>query len=381
MKTLTLPLNDSGTARLRCYIRQEGLMNPGSLPAMLVCPGGGFNMHTPQENESAAMLFYARGFQTFVLEYPLGLGALYPATMICAARAVRLIRQNAAEWNLRPDAVSVIGFSAGAFVAAASGTFWKQPEVQAAVENCGEECCPDAMVLIYPCIGSELPVVEEGVLKTKVFRCDLLVDKDTPPAFLVSSYQDHLVCCNQALNMALSCSNHDVPFELHCYTPGEHGILANELIGTTDTGFRKQGFDTWLPDCLAWLRDLFRFPPKTRMPWETNLPTEEPDHDPRKYMPRKHEDHYPAFSLPPMPGQAGPKGFSGDTPMAEVLADPKAAEVVYSAVPWLREVKLDDSIKGMTINQCLAFADLDERPFGPPADPEGPMARLREILG
>ncbi len=381
MKTLTLPLNDSGTARLRCYIRQEGLMNPGPLPAMLVCPGGGFNMHTPQENESAAMLFYARGFQTFVLEYPLGLGALYPATMICAARAVRLIRQNAAEWNLRPDAVSVIGFSAGAFVAAASGTFWKQPEVQAAVENCGEECRPDAMVLIYPCIGSELPVVEEGVLKTKVFRCDLLVDKDTPPAFLVSSYQDHLVCCNQALNMALSCSNHDVPFELHCYTPGEHGILANELIGTTDTGFRKQGFDTWLPDCLAWLRDLFRFPPKTRMPWETNPPTEEPDHDPRKYMPRKHEDHYPAFSLPPMPGQAGPRRFSGDTPMAEVLADPKAAEVVYSAVPWLREVKLDDSIKGMTINQCLAFADLDERPFGPPADPEGPMAKLREILG
>ena len=356
-------------------------MNPGPLPAMLVCPGGGFNMHTPKENESAAMLFYARGFQTFVLEYPLGLGALYPATMICAARAVRLIRQNAEEWNLRPDAVSVIGFSAGAFVAAASGTFWKQPEVQAAVENCGEECCPDAMVLIYPCIGSELPVVEEGVLKTKVFRCDLLVDKDTPPAFLVSSYQDHLVCCNQALNMALSCSNHDVPFELHCYTPGEHGILANELIGTTDTGFRKQGFDTWLPDCLAWLRDLFRFPPKTRMPWETNPPTEEPDHDPRKYMPRKHEDHYPAFSLLPMPGQAGPRRFSGDTPMAEVLADPKAAEIVYSAVPWLREVKLDDSIKGMTINQCLAFADLDERPFGPPADPEGPMAKLREILG
>ena len=378
MKTLTLPLNDSGTARLRCYIRQEGLMNPGPLPAMLVCPGGGFNMHTPQENESAAMAFYAKGFQTFVLEYPLGLGALYPATMICAAKAIRLIRQNAAEWNLRPDAVSVIGFSAGAFVAAASGTFWKQSEVQAAVENCGEECRPDAMVLIYPCIGSELPVLEEGVLKTKPFRCDLLVDEDTPPAFLISSYEDHLVCCNQALNMALSCSNHDVPFELHCYTPGEHGILANELVGTADTGFRKQGFDTWLPDCLAWLRDLFRFPPKNRMPWETAAPREEPDHDPRKLPPRKHEDWYPAFSLPPMPGMPGPRGFSGDTPMAEVLADPKAAEIVYEAVPWLRGVRLDDSIRGMTINQCLAFADRDERPFGPPPDPEGPMAKLRK---
>ena len=380
MKTLTFPLNESGTARLRCCLREGGMMTPGPLPAMLVCPGGGFNMHTPQENESAAMTFYAKGFQTFVLEYPLGLGALYPATMACAAKAVRLIRQNAAEWNLRPDAVSVIGFSAGAFVAAASGTFWKKPEVQAAAENCGEECRPDAMVLIYPCIGSELPVLEDGVLKTKIFRCDLEVDGDTPPAFLVSSYQDHLVCCNQALNMARACSDHDVPFELHCYTPGEHGVLANELTGTTDTGFRKQGFDTWMPDCLSWLRDLFRFPPRSRMPWETAAPGEEPDHDPRKYLPRKHEDWYPAFSLPPMPGSAGSRGFGGDTPMAEVLADPKAAEIVYAAVPWLRGVKLDDSIRGMTINQCLAFADQDERPFGPPPDPEGPMAKLRILF-
>ena len=381
MNTFTLPLNDSGTARLRAFLHWGDRMTPGPLPVMLVCPGGGFNMHTPQENESAAMAFFAKGFQTFVLEYPLGLGALYPATQVSAARAIRLIRQNAGEWGARPDAISVIGFSAGAFVAAASGTFWKKPEVQAAVGNCGADCRPDAMVLIYPCIGSELPVLEEGVLKAKPFRCDLLVDEETPPAFLVSSFEDHLVCCNQALNMALSCSNHDVPFELHCYTPGEHGILANELTGTADTGFRKQGFDTWLPDCLSWLRDLFRFPPKTRMPWETGAPAEEPDHDPRKYLPRKHEDYYPAFNLPPMPGMPGPSGFSGDTPMAEVIADPKAAEIVYAAVPWLREVKLDDSIKGMTINQCLAFADQDERPFGPAPDPEGAMARLRKLLG
>ena len=120
MKTLTLPLNDSGTARLRCYIREGGMMTPGPLPAMLVCPGGGFNMHTPQENESAAMTFYAKGFQTFVLEYPLGPGALYPATQVAAAKAIRTIRQNAGEWEARPDAVSVIGFSAGSFVAAAS---------------------------------------------------------------------------------------------------------------------------------------------------------------------------------------------------------------------------------------------------------------------
>ncbi len=381
MNTFTLPLNGSGTARLRAYLHEKGsVMTSGPLPVMLVCPGGGFNMHTPQENESAAMVFYAKGFQTFVLEYPLGLGTLYPAVQVCAAGAIRLIRRNAAEWDLRPDAISVVGFSAGAFVAAASGTFWKKPEVQAAVDNCGRDCRPDAMVLIYPCIGSELPVLEEGVLKTKPFRCDLLVDGDTPPAFLVSSYEDHLVCCNQALNMALSCSNHDVPFELHCYTPGEHGILANELVGTTDTGFRKQGFDTWLPDCLAWLRDLFRFPPRSRMPWEPASPVEGPDHDPRKYMPRKHEDWYPAFNLPPMPGEPRSRGFSGNTPMAEVLADPRAAEIVYSAVPWLRDVKLDDSIRGMTVSQCLAFADMDERPFGPPPDPDGPMARLRKLF-
>ena len=383
MKDFTLKLNESGTARLRCILHEKGgRMTPGPLPVMLVCPGGGFNMHTPQENESAAMTFYAKGFQAFVLEYPLGLGALYPAVMIAAARAIRTIRQHAGEWDLRPDAVSVIGFSAGSFVAAASGTFWKKPEVQTAVENCGRESRPDAMVLMYPCIGSELPVLEDGVLKTKAFRCDLEVDADTPPAFLVSTYEDRLVCCNQALNMALSCSNHDVPFELHVYTPGDHALLGNELAGTSDTtGFRRQGFDTWLPDCLAWLRDLFRFPPRPRLPWEPPAPEEKPKYDPLNSPPRKHEDYYPAFSLPPMPGAPGRSGFSGNTPMAEVLADPRAAEIVYGAVPWLREVRLDDSVKGMTINQCLAFADKDERPFGPAPDPEGPMAKLRELLG
>ena len=207
MKTFTLPLNESGTARLRAYLHTGGLTGP--LPVMLVCPGGGFNMHTPQENESAAMTFYAKGFQTFVLEYPLGLGAIYPTTLVCAAKAIRLIRQNAKEWDLRPDAVSIIGFSAGAFVAAAAGTYWKLPEVQEAVDNCGREVRPDAMILMYPCIGSELPVLEDGVLKTKVFRCDQAVDGDTPPTFMVSTYEDRLVCCNMVLNMGLACSNND----------------------------------------------------------------------------------------------------------------------------------------------------------------------------
>ena len=380
MEQLTIPLNDLGTARLRCYLHEGMLRSP--LPAMLVCPGGGFNMHTPQENEPAALTFYAKGFQTFVLEYPLGLGALYPATLLCAAKAIRTIRQHADEWHLRRDSVTVIGFSAGAFVAGAAGTFWKKPVVQEAMENCGAEIRPDAMVLMYPCVGSELPVLEDGVLKVVPFRCDLEVDSDTPPTFLVSTYEDRLVSCNQALNMALACSNHDVPFEIHCYTPGGHAILGNELIGTADTGFRKQGFDTWLPDCLGWLRDLFHFPPKSRMPWEPEPEPEEPKPDPMAAIPRKHEDYYPAFNLkmsgPPIPGFRR-DGFSGQTPLVKVLANPKAAEIVYEVIPWLRDCTLDASMDGMTINQCLASVGQDERPFGPPKE-GGVMARLRSVM-
>ena len=73
-------------------------------------------------------------------------------------------------------------------------------------------------------------------------------------------------------------------------------------------------------------------------------------------------------------------GFSGNTPMVEVLANPEAAEVVYEAIPWLRDCTLDASMNGMTINQCLASVGMDERPFGPPA-PDGVMAKLRKIMG
>ena len=380
MKQFTLTLNDLGTARLVCYLHEGGRMQ-APLPAMLVCPGGGFNMHTPQENEPAALTFYAKGFQTFVLEYPLGLGSLYPTTLVCAAKAIRMMRQNAQEWNLRADAISIIGFSAGAFVAASAGTYWKLPEVQEAVDNCGKECRPDAMLLLYPCIGSELPVLEDGVLSVKPFRCDEAVDADTPPAFLVSTYEDRLVCCNQALNMALACSHNNVPFEIHCYTPGGHAILGNELIGTADTGFRKQGFDTWLPDALAWLRDMFHFPAKQRMPWEPEEKVEEKP-NPMASFPRKQEDYYPAFNLPAMgPRRGAPTGFNGSVPMMKVLANPEAAEIVYQAIPWLRDVKLDEAtMSGMTINQCLASVGQDERPFGGTPDPNGVMAKLRKIF-
>jgi len=375
MKQLTIQLNESGTARLRCYLHEKSFMPP--MPAMLVCPGGGFNMHTPQENEPAALTFYAKGFQTFVLEYPLGLGAIYPTTLICAAKAIRMIRQNAEEWHLRPDAVTVIGYSAGAFVAGSAGTFWKKPEVQSAVDNCGAEIRPDAMVLMYPCVGSELPVLEDGVLSVKPFRCDLEVDHDTPPTFLVSTYEDRLVSCNQALNMALALSNADVPFEIHCYQPGGHAILGNALVGTADTGFRKQGVDTWLPDCLGWLRDLFQFPPKMRMPWEPPAEPEPPRQDPMAAIPRIHEDYYPAFNLPPMGPQ--PKGFNGNTPLVEVLANAEAAELIYEVIPWLRDCSFDASMNGMTINQCLVSVGQNESPFAPP-DPNSLMSKLRKCF-
>ena len=168
-----------------------------------------------------------------------------------------------------------------------------------------------------------------------------------------------------------------MPFELHCYTPGGHAILGNELIGTADTGFRKQGVDTWLPDCLAWLRDLFCFPPKMRMPWEPPAEPEKPRQDPMAAVPRRHEDYYPAFNLPPM-GRPVP-GFSGSTPMVEVLARPEAAALVYEAIPWLKDCQLDASMKGMTINQCLAAVGQDERPFTTP-EPGSLMSRLRELF-
>lgn len=227
----------------------------GAHPAIIICPGGGYRYLTPHEGEPVAAAFFAKGYNAFVCYYPICDDAVYPAPQLAAFEALAYVRGNAGELNVIHNNIAIAGFSAGGHVAACTGVLYRKGVITDRLGVSPEQIRPDAMVLIYPCIGVDIKGYNEGKNKSNVLRCDELVDGSTPPAFLVTSFGDKFVCCNQSLNMARALSDNNVPFELHCFEPGDHGFLNNNNRILDESTTRYIGFDSWFLLCVEWLRD------------------------------------------------------------------------------------------------------------------------------
>lgn len=120
-------------------------------PALIICPGGGYEYVSPREAESIAIKFNGFGFQTFVLHYHVA-PYEYPTALCELASAVRLVRKNAEEWNIDPEQIAVAGFSAGGHLAASLCTGYQKEWLLGALNATAEEIAPNASVLCYPVI-------------------------------------------------------------------------------------------------------------------------------------------------------------------------------------------------------------------------------------
>src|SRR6266404_3277970 len=86
--------------------------------ATVVCPGGGYAGLAPHAGQGYALWLNVHGIAAFVLKYRLGSGGYHhPAMLQDAARAVRLVRARAADWNLDPKRIGIMGSSAGGHLA------------------------------------------------------------------------------------------------------------------------------------------------------------------------------------------------------------------------------------------------------------------------
>ena len=260
-----------GMMRLRGYIHDED----NARPAVIVCPGGGYVYITPHEGDQSAMSFYGRGYNAFVCVYPTRRAAVYPAPQFAAFCSILMIRTYAERFNTIPDKIAVAGFSAGAHVAASTGTLYDDSLICDIFNNgavlepeglggklefknvTARQLRPDAMLLFYPCIGADLPGYTDSGNTPARLRCDKLVTADTPPAFILTSFGDKFVSCNQSLNMARAMSDNDVLFELHCFEAGDHGALNADNLANSDITNRSTGLSSWFELCMGWLKDRF----------------------------------------------------------------------------------------------------------------------------
>ena len=211
-------------AHLITYIRDNPPeMSNEPRPAILICPGGGYQWVSNRESEPIALQFLARGYNVFVLKYSVAEMAKNLNPLCEIELAIKHIRDNANPYNISSDKVFVLGFSAGGHVALSSGTLLEK------------EARPDAMVVCYPVVtatcethlgslynfcGTDAP--NEG--QKHLFSLDLHVDSDTPPAFIWHTENDPSVPVQNSKNLAAAMEKFGVKHELVLFPDGPHGL-------------------------------------------------------------------------------------------------------------------------------------------------------------
>lgn len=241
MKTQVVSLTDSPSVTLTCYLLDQSseLQNAAERPAVLICPGG-YAVCSDREAEPIAMAYLAEGYHAFVLRYSLGEHANFPQPLRDAEAALRYIRAHAQEWGVCPQQIAACGFSAGGHLAAALGTM-------GAVR-------PNALILGYPCITEDMG----EMMHVQIPSCDQYVDANTPPVFLFSTRTDELVPIRNSLTFANALDAAGVPFELHIFGEGCHGLSLAK--GFTSSGLKRMvngNVAQWFAWSVQWLQRLF----------------------------------------------------------------------------------------------------------------------------
>lgn len=204
--------------------------------AIVVCPGGGYGtLATDHEGHQIAQWLTSIGVTGIVLKYRLGPRYHHPAPLQDVSRAIRTVRAMAADLQVSPHRVGVMGFSAGGHLASTVSTHYDagDPSSQDPVER--QSSRPDFTILGYPVIslrdahghrGSARNLLGENPDPELItLLCnDEQVTADTPPAFLFHTNEDSGVLPDNSLAYFAALRKHGVAGELHIYQHGPHGV-------------------------------------------------------------------------------------------------------------------------------------------------------------
>jgi acetyl esterase/lipase len=249
-----IKLEENGPNESAPSIQRYLLEGTGPFPVMIVAAGGGYARRAEHEAYPVAEWLNSIGISAVVLNYRVA-PHNHPIPLSDVKRAIRMVRHNATDWNLDPNKVGILGFSAGGHLASSAGTHYDfgNKEADDPIESYSSR--PDVMVLCYPVIsmgkytheGSKLNLLGE---KPEAELVELLsnenqITEETPPAFLWHTADDVSVPVENSLMFAAGLGRHKVPFDLHIFESGHHGLgLANN----------HPEARVWPSLCEAWLR-------------------------------------------------------------------------------------------------------------------------------
>ena len=214
------------------YFPVPATKDPG--PAVILCPGGGYNYLVTTKMEPIAKWLNQHGVSAFILIYRTPKKRKDAFQDI--QRAVRIVRSRAVEWNIDPSKIGVMGSSAGGHLAArvsvGSGikTYQKVDEVDEV------SCKPDFTVLLYPAY------MNQGKSLSRVFT----VSNEISPTLIISAKDDK----NHFLGSpvyAKALEEVGVSTRVHFFEKGGHGFSLRP---------KEYPLSTWPDLCQQWLKDI-----------------------------------------------------------------------------------------------------------------------------
>ncbi len=221
-------------------------------PAIVICPGGGYEFCSERESEGVALRFLAEGFNVFVLWYSVGACAYdgerrqdaaawyskdaantFPKPQQDAAAAVAWVRAHAAQLHTDPDRIAIMGFSAGGHLAASLAGLWQRAELWREMGLTPDMVRPNAAVLCYPVIAADDDAHRgsfvhlsgtEDVAAHQQYSVLNWVSEKYPPTFLWHTFTDESVPVRNSLRMAMALADAGVLTEMHIFPQGRHGL-------------------------------------------------------------------------------------------------------------------------------------------------------------
>ena len=204
--------------------------------AVIIFPGGGYGMlASNHEGRQVANWFNSLGVTAFVLKYRLGPRYHHPIELEDAQRAIRMVRSRAAEFEISPDRIGILGFSAGGHLASTAGTHFDGGNASAADPIDRVSSRPDFMILAYAVISFVAPYSHRGSATNLLgenpdpkllaeLSNELHVTTQTPPTFLFSTDADTAVPSENSVAFYLALRKAGVPAEMHIFEKGPHGV-------------------------------------------------------------------------------------------------------------------------------------------------------------
>ncbi len=232
-------------------------------PVVLICPGGAYQKTSDREAEGVAIQMCAKGFHACVLRYSVA-PARFPTALVQLAKSVAWLRDHGEKYHLDRNRLIVCGFSAGGHLAASLGVFWNRAFLWKQAGTSREQIRPDRLLLCYPVItsgefaheGSFQNLLGEEASEEQIREqsLELQVHADMPQTFLWHTVSDGTVPVENSMLFASSLRKAGIPFEMHLYSQGGHGLsLGTEETDSDDRSCVEEAVQSWVTLAADWI--------------------------------------------------------------------------------------------------------------------------------